>query len=252
MTPGGRDMHHPEGMPDFDRSRPRRRQRSWCNGEGMMKVGDGGSKVADVAVRKRARMAGGIWPRRGRDGRGTRWTGGTSANTLHRYTHCVTVFCVNGIIHIMAVNRNCHQCGTRFLVKVERKIFCSDRCRVRYHREHRLVCFYCGDTADTIDHLFPQMHGNGRGETVQACKECNSTMGAFGAGNILARIEYLHTRYVKKYQLDKNIPDWSDDELAELGPTLRSSIQAKTIQRENALDRVIHIRARWNEIKRLT
>lgn len=152
----------------------------------------------------------------------------------------------------MAVNRNCHYCGTRFETSNTRRLFCKDACKTRYNREHRLTCFYCGELATSKDHIYPQLFGDGNGDTVNACTECNSTMQAVHEHSIENRVAFLYKRYVKKYQLDKQIPEWDDEELNELGYTLRSAIQSKIMQRQRALERAIHINARWNEIRRLT
>lgn len=152
----------------------------------------------------------------------------------------------------MAVSRNCHHCGKRFTTSADRRLFCADICETRYKREHALKCFYCGDLADTIDHVFPQVHGGANGETVQACRDCNCRMGASGAFSVEERVCNLIESLERKYQLNRAIPEWDDDELEELGRSLRDRIQATIRQRQNALERVIHIRARLREIRRLS
>lgn len=152
----------------------------------------------------------------------------------------------------MPVSRNCHNCGTRFTTNSNRRLFCSDKCKIRYHREHSLTCFYCGDLADSKDHVFPQAHGGASGETVISCRDCNFRMGALGSLSVDQRICHLIESLERKHQLNKPIPEWDDEELEELGPSLRLRIKAAVHQRQNALERVIHIRARLREIRRLT
>lgn len=152
----------------------------------------------------------------------------------------------------MPTSRNCHNCGTRFTTSSSRRLFCSDKCKVRYHREHSLTCFYCGDLADSKDHILPQVDGGANGETVLSCRDCNVRMGARGALSIDQRLSLLIESLERKFQLTKPIPEWDDEELEELGHSLRSRIKSAIHQRQNALERVIHIRARLREIRRLT
>lgn len=77
-------------------------------------------------------------------------------------------------------------------------------------------------------------------------------MGARGALSIDQRLSLLIESLERKFQLTKPIPEWEDAELEELGHSLRSRIKSAIHQRQNALERVIHIRARLREIRRLT
>lgn len=144
----------------------------------------------------------------------------------------------------MPISRDCQYCAERFTTSIERRVFCSDKCKTRYHRQERLACFYCGELGTTKDHLYPQVYGNGAGDIVKACSECNSTLRAFAAESVQHRVGLLYETYVKKYQLRKPIPEWDDAELAELGLNLRSAIGAKIRQRQRALERVAHIHIR--------
>jgi 5-methylcytosine-specific restriction endonuclease McrA len=79
------------------------------------------------------------------------------------------------------------------------------------------ICVYCGVIAGTKDHLLPRTW---TGEairknvlTVPACGECNSAIG---------------DRYAPIFKRKRriiNIPPWSKAEIAEMGHTLRSSIE---------------------------
>lgn len=155
----------------------------------------------------------------------------------------------------MAANRNCLFCSERFDAKLARKLFCSDVCRVRYNREAKLRCFYCGELATTRDHVFPhaaRTNGSKRvfagQETVNACRECNSLMGARNSHYVEDRIQDLISSLMKRYQLDKAIPDWDDDELDELGRGLRQSISSQIHRRQRAIERVIYAREVWRRV----
>ena len=149
----------------------------------------------------------------------------------------------------MAVQRACLFCSERFTLQNSRRLFCSDKCKVRYHRENGLRCFYCGDLADTKDHVEPHACGSpsaakwlGR-DTVSACRECNSLLGSAYPTDIVRRMTYLADRIVAKYKLHILVPEWDDDEIAELGPELRQFVRGKVYARQRASDRVWHVKA---------
>lgn len=152
-------------------------------------------------------------------------------------------------------NRECLFCSARFEAKRDRKLFCSDICRVRHNREEHLTCFYCGEMANTRDHVYPHSADTlsrkrlFRGkETVNACAECNSTLGDACANYIEERIMHLITRTEDKYQLNKHVPDWTDAELKGLGYTLRSHVARKVQIRQRAFNRVVHMRGVWRKV----
>lgn len=149
----------------------------------------------------------------------------------------------------MPVSRNCQYCATRFTTNTERRVFCSDRCKTRYHRENSLTCFYCGEMATSKDHMLPQVYGDGSGDTVPACRECNSTLSCIAPESIEERFKHLYRKYVSKYKLDKPIPEWDDDELEELGHSLRSAVQKKIRTRQRAVERVLYIKARFRVVR---
>lgn len=93
------------------------------------------------------------------------------------------------------------------------------------------VCIYCGMPADTKDHLLPRtITGDALRKfvaVVPACKPCNSSIGDRVGHRVSHRREAAHhhirqssARYL---ELAKR---WPPEELAEVGPNLRSRIQA--------------------------
>jgi len=65
-------------------------------------------------------------------------------------------------------------------------------------------CTYCGDPADTVDHLEPVSRQTARrrrgkmaglGDRVPACRECNSTLGACNANTVKERAAVLLLAY---------------------------------------------------------
>lgn len=152
------------------------------------------------------------------------------------------------------LDRDCMFCSERFEAKRNHRLFCSNKCRMRFNRQENLICFYCGELSNSRDHVFPHCAESnsarsfkGR-ETVNCCHECNSLLGSESAYFLEDRILSLADKIIKKYQLNKQIPEWSEDEFEVLGYNLRTAIEGKMRQRKRALDRLMHIRARHREV----
>ncbi len=152
----------------------------------------------------------------------------------------------------MAVQRDCQYCTKRFTTSVTKRLFCSDKCRLRYYRENALTCYYCGELADNKDHIFPQKYGNGKGDTVLACSDCNGRMNAAGPTSIDQRILKLIDSIERKYELHKPVPEWDDDEIDELGRSLKMRVKGMIQRRQKAIERVLHIKLRLAEIREAT
>ena len=105
-----------------------------------------------------------------------------------------------------------------------------------------MICTYCGETADTYDHVAPVSSVNGgrrasvrnRKLCVPACRECNSVLGNRGGDTVGDRAAYLVGRYLKRYRKSLAQPDWSEDEMAELGPNMRREVARAMAARESA------------------
>ena len=107
-------------------------------------------------------------------------------------------------------------------------------------------CHYCGAPADTKDHIVPISYlRNGRpksaraiGTTVDCCKECNSLLGAKALFSIPERAHELSECLERRYRKELNAPVWTDEDLAELGPSLQNQVKAKQYMRLEILERV--------------
>jgi hypothetical protein len=156
------------------------------------------------------------------------------------------------------MDRLCLYCAERFHVENQRRIFCSDKCKTRHNRETNLTCFYCGELADTKDHITPHSTENpglvkwlGR-DTVNCCRECNNILGTNYPYNLFQRANFLKDKLIKKYNLDKGAPEWDDDEVRELGRSLRERVNGKIRTRQRAQNRVLYLKAVILEIARNT
>lgn len=86
-----------------------------------------------------------------------------------------------------------------------------------------LLCVYCGETANTLDHWPPRSYGD-FGLLLPCCRECNTLLGTQSPTSLEARITGLKYMLRQRYQRWLRIPDWDEDDLRSMGKTLRSSI----------------------------
>lgn len=103
-----------------------------------------------------------------------------------------------------------------------------------------LWCIYCGETAECDDH-FPPLSAGLRGFLLPACKECNALAGTDHPHNFSARAALVHAKIRNKYKRLVDTPNWSEDELKELGKNLKSSVKSWAGRREALLRRLA-----WN------
>ena len=144
----------------------------------------------------------------------------------------------------------CKYCAEKFTAKTYRKIFCSDRCKVRYNRENRLTCFYCGDLAGTRDHVTSHSTMGLKKrcwsnlDYVMCCRECNSLLGSAHPYSIVDKIGYLIEKFTKKYKLNKPVVQWDEDELEEVSKTMAQSIRAHIAKWNSRQERLAHMKLR--------
>jgi hypothetical protein len=97
-------------------------------------------------------------------------------------------------------------------------------------------CTYCGAwDGDNQDHIVPvsynqnvsRVGGRRKGvsykNTVPCCKECNSLLSDRLYFSIPSRAAYLLGTYERRYKKLLSQPDWSNEEIEELGPSMRTS-----------------------------
>lgn len=117
-------------------------------------------------------------------------------------------------------------------------------------------CAYCGVPAGTVDHLrssdvslthrnrADKNSGVARPGTVFACNECNATLGHCDSEELSKRATYLEARYTSKYATLLKAPDWSEDQLDDLGSDLRSSVIEGLARRDIVRHRLAQLRGR--------
>ena len=112
-----------------------------------------------------------------------------------------------------------------------------------------MICSYCGEFADTYDHVIPVSYKHvdrkmevGNKEAIPCCSECNTILGNRFLHTVSARATYLLKEYRKRYKRVLNTPHWEDDELEEMGESMRKSILARLDTKDILNERLIHLK----------
>lgn len=118
-------------------------------------------------------------------------------------------------------------------------------------------CHYCGQPADTEDHVLPQtiaeqvgavdptllaaLHAPfGDTRTVPACRECNSLLGPRYDRNLSSRKARLKSILRRRYKGLLTMPEWPLSDLRELEGGLLRFVEARVVQRE-----IVRARIDW-------
>lgn len=109
-------------------------------------------------------------------------------------------------------------------------------------------CNYCGDPADTQDHVIPHSYltpadrrGGGRagiGETVWCCRDCNGRLGSSLYGSMEERCLHIARSLSKKHARLLRAPDLRPSDLEDVGPNLRSALIASDDLKKAILVRI--------------
>lgn len=97
-------------------------------------------------------------------------------------------------------------------------------------------CFYCGQSADTLDHVPPlSLMDIYTQETrkkkripatlVPCCSECNSALSNRNLPTVMDRLMYLESYYEAYFKKQK--AQWTEEEIEELGSSLREYVRHK-------------------------
>jgi hypothetical protein len=122
----------------------------------------------------------------------------------------------------------------------------------RHYTENRYECFYCSTPADTLDHVPPLswieaygLENLRRARTplslVPACGECNSLLGNKKLLYTDDRLRFLETKY---HSLFEKLARWTDDEIAEMGPSFQQSLKVPRYRELELMDKIRGIERR--------
>jgi hypothetical protein len=101
-------------------------------------------------------------------------------------------------------------------------------------------CCYCGEPA-TDDEHFPPLCAVHWGVILPACSECNRFAGTDWWFDFEMRVAGVKEKLVKRYRRCLETPDWSTDEIDDLGRGLRDEVR-----QWQELKRKIEKRIAWN------
>lgn len=108
-------------------------------------------------------------------------------------------------------------------------------------------CFYCGVPANSIDHVPPRAMRKRMADLgeyfgvwveVPACMWCNSTLGNLALLTLTDRKLYIKQRLRVKFKKLLASHDWTDEQLDELGYTLKTKILASMAKRRLVRQRI--------------
>lgn len=149
---------------------------------------------------------------------------------------------------VVLSDRRCEWCGVRLVESARSHAkFCSDKCRLAAFNVK--LCVYCGEPANGRDHVIPRAFqqriedfgwAKRRKLIVPACGECNSTAGSKVFLTLREKRRYIHDRYRERYRKLLEAPNWTQEEIDELGPTLRTTV----VRSQHAKD-LIRARLAW-------
>ena len=108
-------------------------------------------------------------------------------------------------------------------------------------------CFYCGESATSIDHVIPhsmltvEKRTNGAsgspGLKTMACAECNSVLSNLFFPTLSERCYYLNGRIRRRYSNLLHLETWQDWEMKEIKGGLRDYVRMKQAERTFAVNR---------------
>ncbi len=116
------------------------------------------------------------------------------------------------------------------------------------------ICSYCGDPANTKDHVLPLIWADNQLEgqhiIVPACSDCNAMAGGKKFVGIYEKLRWLHKRLAKKYARVLCTPDWSEEELEGLDLVLRTYVENSLELRTRTLERLSWGKAVIKEVEK--
>jgi hypothetical protein len=123
-------------------------------------------------------------------------------------------------------------------------------------------CFYCGEDADTKDHIIPvsfyysgKRKGRhltseyGKENLISSCRECNSIAGNKVFDDVYEKKDFIQQRLKFKYKKVINLPFWSEEEIKEMGSSLRKDIRIEQLARKWVLNRIDYPNEVYSKIR---
>jgi hypothetical protein len=138
--------------------------------------------------------------------------------------------------HRLLRPRKCLLCPLIFEPSATWQRFCGTQCRdigMGMRKSVALaewICIYCGQVGDNVDHVPPTcarpnlismgLQFQYPFLEVRCCGECNSALGSQGFWTVTERKRYIKQWLVRRYARVLGMPEWTPEELLDLGPGL--------------------------------
>lgn len=108
-------------------------------------------------------------------------------------------------------------------------------------------CVYCGDYATDWDHVVPhsflttcerRSYSSG---VLPSCHWCNAHLSNGIFETLDERLHFVSGRFFSKHRKILSAPDWTEREIAELGPNLRSGVRQMAIEKQYLRARGVYL-----------
>lgn len=97
-----------------------------------------------------------------------------------------------------------------------------------------LVCIYCGEIGESIDHVPPRVSREKLIELglverypffeVRACRECNCALGKLALWTLRERKRYIKEWIERRYRKYLMMPEWEPKDIMDLGENLQREV----------------------------
>ena len=109
-----------------------------------------------------------------------------------------------------------------------------------------ITCIYCGEPGRDRHHYKESVANSGqkrrykRGETLPACRECNSLLGPL-TPTYTEACYLLYDKISHRYKKVLSIPEWDKEDLKELEGRLRRTTMSKIRKKRFIMERLSHL-----------
>jgi NMD protein affecting ribosome stability and mRNA decay len=129
--------------------------------------------------------------------------------------------------------RMCVHCYIHEQIRLDRAWLAK---AVVFCREN-LICAYCGEASTDVEHVIARAHGLPTW-TVVACRDCNTIAGPRLFFTFVEKREYIHSVLAQRHRKLLRMPEWTRDEIEEMGAALRVSVRVHAQAREIVTQRL--------------
>jgi hypothetical protein len=138
-------------------------------------------------------------------------------------------------------DRPCLWCGRSVNSTNPKTKFCSSTCRALASKSQ--VCFYCGQPGGKLDKV--------EDNVIRCCIECKVILDSDTRFKTFkSRREFLKRTYLQKNKKVLERPDWTEEEIAEIGYGLQSSVRRFQAEKNILKERLVILSSPLPEIVR--